>query len=201
MTRSCPPTPAPLTSGPAGATGYILRDPRQILASAARLLDFGCPVAVMPLAILQHLGDQDDPYTIVATLLAATPQGSYLAQSHPAQDIDAAFMAKMADTLNQMMAEKVTFRDRPAVARFFEGLELAEHGMVQASKWRPASAAEGPARRPCGPASRANPDQRTQPRAITPAHDAADRHPPTRDDPGARLRGRRQQPQKVASTQ
>jgi hypothetical protein len=134
-----------LASGPAGATGYIdadLRDPQQILASAARLLDFGRPVAVMLVAILQHLGDEDDPYTIVATLLAAMPPGSYLALSHPAKDIDAASMAKMAGTLNQMMAEKVTFRDRPAVARFFEGLDLVEPGMVQASKWRPASAAE-----------------------------------------------------------
>jgi hypothetical protein len=51
-------------------------------------------------------------------------------------------MAKMADVLNQMMAEKVTFRARPAVARFFDGLELVEPGMVQASKWRPVSEAE-----------------------------------------------------------
>jgi len=134
-----------LASDPAGATDYIdadLRDPRQILASAARLLDFGRPVAVMLMAILQHLGDEDDPYQIVATLLDAMPPGSYLALSHPAKDIDAASMAKMADSLNQMMAEKVTFRDRPAVARFFDGLELVEPGMVQASKWRPVNEAE-----------------------------------------------------------
>ena len=62
--------------------------------------------------------------------------------SHPAKDIDAEAMAKMADSLNKMMAEKVTFRDRPAVARFFEGLELVEPGMVQASKWRPTTDAE-----------------------------------------------------------
>jgi hypothetical protein len=134
-----------LTSDPAGVTDYVeadLRDPQKILAAAARQLDFGRPVALMLMAILQHLGDEDDPYTIVATLLAAMPPGSYLALSHPAKDIDAASMAMMADGLNQMMAEKVTFRDRPAVARFFEGLELVEPGMVQASKWRPASELE-----------------------------------------------------------
>ena len=134
-----------LASHPAGATDYIdadLRDPRQILADAARLLDFSRPVAVMLMAILQHIGDEDSPYTIVKTLTDALPPGSYLALSHPAKDIDAAAMAKMADALNQTMAEKVTFRDRPAVARFFDGLELAEPGMVQASKWRPASELE-----------------------------------------------------------
>ena len=74
--------------------------------------------------------------------MAGMPPGSYLALSHPAKDIDAEAMAKMADSLNKMMAEKVNFRDRPAVARFFEGLELVEPGMVQASKWRPATDAE-----------------------------------------------------------
>ena len=134
-----------LASDPAGATDYIdadLRDPQQILASAAQLLDVGRPVAVMLIAILQHLGDEDDPYKIVATLLGAMPPGSYLALAHPAKDIEAASMAKMADSLNQTMAEKVTHRDRPAVTRFFDGLELVEPGIVQASKWRPASEAE-----------------------------------------------------------
>jgi hypothetical protein len=134
-----------LASDPEGATDYIdadLRNPQHILAGAARLLDLGRPVAVMLMAILQHIDDDDDPYQIVATLLSAMPPGSYLALSHPAKDIDAASMAKMADSLNQTMAEKVTFRDRSAVARFFDGLELAAPGMVQASKWRPTSEAE-----------------------------------------------------------
>ena len=131
-----------LTSDPAGATNYIdadLREPEQILARAAQVLDYDRPVAVMLMAILQHLQEEDDPYQVVATLMAAMPSGSYLALSHPAKDIDAEAMAKMADSLNKMMAEKVTFRDRPAVARFFDGLELVEPGMVQASKWRPAN--------------------------------------------------------------
>jgi hypothetical protein len=134
-----------LTSDPAGATEYIdadLREPQQILAGAARLLDYGRPVAVMLMAILQHLDDADGPLKLVAALMGAMPPGSYLALSHPAKDIDAEAMAKMAASLNQMMAEKVTFRDRSAVARFFDGLELVEPGMVQASKWRPANEAE-----------------------------------------------------------
>jgi hypothetical protein len=134
-----------LASDPAGATDYIdadMRDPQQILAQAGRLLDFGRPVALMLMAVLQHLDDEDSPYQIVQTLVDALPPGSYLALSHPAKDIDAEAMAKMADSLNKMMAEKVTFRDRAAVARFFDGLELVEPGLVQASKWRPTSESE-----------------------------------------------------------
>ena len=134
-----------LASHPEGATDYIdadLRDPKKILDGAGRLLDFGRPVAVMLMAILQHVDDEHDPHTIVATLMGAMPPGSYLALSHPANDIDAEAMAKMAGVLNQMMAEKVTFRDRAGVAMFFDGLELVEPGLVQASKWRPATEAE-----------------------------------------------------------
>ena len=134
-----------LASHPAGATDYVdsdLRDPQKILDGAVRLLDFSRPVAVMLMAILQHIDDENDPYAIVATLMDALPPGSYLALSHPASDIDAEAMAKMAIVLNQMIAEKVTFRDRAAVSGFFAGLELVEPGLVQASKWRPASEIE-----------------------------------------------------------
>ena len=134
-----------LASHPAGATDYVdadLRDPQKILDDAARLLDFQRPVAVMLMAILQHVDDEHDPYAIVASLMGAVPPGSYLALSHPASDIDAEAMAKMAVVLNQMMAEKVTFRERDAVAGFFAGLELVQPGLVQASKWRPSSEME-----------------------------------------------------------
>ena len=134
-----------LDSHPEGATYYIdadLHNPEKILGGARELLDFSRPVAVMLMAILQHVDDEHDPHTIVATLMGAMPPGSYLALSHPANDIDAEAMAKMAGVLNQMMAEKVTFRDRAGVAMFFDGLELVEPGLVQASKWRPATEEE-----------------------------------------------------------
>ena len=78
-------------------------------------------------------------YQIVATLLDAVPPGSYLAISHPASDIEAEKMAQMAERLNRMMAEKVSFRDRAGVASFVDGLELVEPGLVRAQLWRPDS--------------------------------------------------------------
>ena len=131
-----------LASGPDGATAYVdadLRDPETILAAAAEVLDFSRPVAVMLVAILQHIGDQNDPYGIVARLLAEIPSGSYLALSHPARDIHAAAMAEIADRMNKLVAEKVTFRTRAEVLRFFDGLELVEPGLVPVPRWRPAS--------------------------------------------------------------
>jgi S-adenosyl methyltransferase len=134
-----------LTSSPGGATDYIdadLRNADQILAGAADTLDFAKPVAVMLMAILQHLSNDDDPYGVVAKLMAAVPSGSYLALSHPARDIEPEKMAEMANRLNQMMAEKVTFRDQGEVTAFFDGLELVEPGMIKVQHWRPDTQAE-----------------------------------------------------------
>jgi S-adenosyl methyltransferase len=131
-----------LASGPDGVTAYVdadLRDPETILAAAADVLDFSRPVAVMLVAILQHIGDQDDPYGIVARLVAAVPPGSYLALSHPARDIHATAMAEIADRMNKLVAEKVTFRTQAEVLRFFDGLELVEPGVVPVPRWRPAA--------------------------------------------------------------
>jgi S-adenosyl methyltransferase len=138
-----------LVGGFEGATTHLqadLRDPGRILAEAADVLDFTRPVAVLLLAILQHIHDADDPYQVVATLMGAVPAGSYLVTSHPARDIVADQMAQMAELLNQLMAEKVTFRDHAEVARFFEGLEIVHPGLVQAQHWRPD--AEGEATSP-----------------------------------------------------
>jgi hypothetical protein len=128
-----------------GDTAYLdadLRDPQNLLTAAAGELDFSQPVAVMLMAILQHIDDEDGPHKIVATLMDAMPPGSYLALSHPAKDIDAAAMAEMASSLGQAIHETITLRARPAVARYFDGLELVEPGVVQASKWHPVSEVE-----------------------------------------------------------
>jgi S-adenosyl methyltransferase len=142
-----------LASRPEGGTAYAeadLRDPERILDMAAEVLDFSKPVAVMLLAILHHIDDEDEPYKIVATLMDAMPPGSYLVLSHPAGDIGdeatAQAMARMAAVLNELMAEKIFARDRAGVARFFDGLELLAPGLVQVSRWRPVneSDAAGP---------------------------------------------------------
>ena len=75
----------------------------------------------------------------MAKLVAEIASGSYLALSHPARDIEAAAMAEIADRMNELVAEKVTFRNQAEVVRFFDGLELVEPGVVPVPRWRPAS--------------------------------------------------------------
>jgi hypothetical protein len=131
-----------LASHPAGATGYIdadLRDVRTILAAAARTLDFSQPVAVMLIGVLHCIPDEDYPGQIVTTLMEPTAPGSYLALSHPAADIHADEMATGAAIMNQAMTGSITFRSRAQVAAYFDGLDLVEPGLVSTPQWRPGS--------------------------------------------------------------
>jgi hypothetical protein len=129
-----------LTSSPEGITDYIdadLRDPDRILQEAARTLDFSRPVALMLIAIMHLIVDADDPYRIVGRLMAAVPSGSYLALSQVASDIQAEQMAEAARRYNRLARETQRHRSHAEVARFFDGLELAEPGLVPVHEWRP----------------------------------------------------------------
>ena len=134
-----------LTSDPRGATAYIeadARDTGRILREAALTLDLTQPVALMLVGLLHCVPDQDEPRTLVATLMDALPAGSYLVISHPASDIHAEAMAEGASLMNRSMAGQITFRPRAEVLRFFDGLELVEPGLVSTTQWRPGPGAE-----------------------------------------------------------
>jgi S-adenosyl methyltransferase len=135
-----------LTSSPEGATAYIdadLRDTGTILKRAADLLDFGQPVAVMLLGILQGIPDREDPGAIVARLMDAVRPGSYLAISQIASDVATDEVAEGVQRYNQQAVVPVAARTHAEVTQFFAGLELVEPGVVQVHRWRPAPADPG----------------------------------------------------------
>ena len=137
-----------LTSTPEGATAYLdadLRDTKAILHAAAETLDFSQPIALMLLIVLHMIPDDDDPYGIVASLVQALAAGSYLVLAHPASDIRTAQQAEMTRRVNERMSgPKATMRDRAAIARFFDGLDLLDPGVVQPQQWRPDPAPGAP---------------------------------------------------------
>ncbi len=128
-----------LTSNPQGSTAYLdadLRDTAEVLAAAAQTLDFTQPTAVMLIAVLHCIPDADDPAVLVRRLLDAVPSGSYLVIAHPASDIHASQIGTATKRLNQVMADPVTMRSHDQVARFLDGLEPVEPGLVQVHRWR-----------------------------------------------------------------
>ncbi|POX54489.1 translation initiation factor IF-2 [Streptomyces sp. Ru71] len=129
-----------LSSTPEGVTDYLdedLRNVDAILEHAAKTLDFTRPIGLMLLGVVIFVGDDADPYGLVRRLLDALPSGSHLVLSHtvthPAMpDVDEAVRF-----WNEHGTPKLTQRSPEAVARFFDGLELLEPGVVSCSRWRP----------------------------------------------------------------
>jgi len=129
-----------LTSSPEGATAYVDADARNtdtILREAAQVLDFTQPVAIMALLVLQYIPDSDEPHQIVSRLLDAVPPGSYLTISDTTTDIDTERMAEGTARLNARLGPaKSTPRSRAQIARYFDGLDCIEPGLVPMPQWR-----------------------------------------------------------------
>jgi len=131
-----------LVSSPQGATGYVdadLRDPGTVIAMAAGILDFSQPVAILLLAVLGLIGDDEAPHAVVASLMDAVPPGSYLVLSHVASDIEPDKHHPVVRRYNELVHDKQTPRSHDEVLRFFGGLEMVDPGLVRVAEWRPYS--------------------------------------------------------------
>jgi hypothetical protein len=125
-----------------------LRQPDKVLEhpEVRELIDFGQPVALLLLAILHFVGDDEDPFGIVARYRDALPAGSHLAISHGTRDIperpdlspeEMADMGAKVEQLYQLTTASLVTRTRAEVERFFDRLELLEPGVVEIQRWRP----------------------------------------------------------------
>ena len=127
-----------LDSTPAGRCDYIeadLRDTDAILQGAARTLDFNEPVAVLLFQVLHFIPDADDPYGIVARLMAGVVPGSYLVIVHASSDVGTDVGSEIQARYNQMMGPQIAMRSRDEVARFFDGLEMTGEGLISGQGW------------------------------------------------------------------
>jgi len=131
-----------LTSAVPGTVDYIdadLREPGKVLRAAARSLDFTRPVAIMLIAVMHLIVDDDDPYGILSQLKAAMVPGGYLVLSQVAADIETEQVAEARRRYNRLARETQRHRTREEVTRFFDGLDLVEPGVVPVQQWRPDS--------------------------------------------------------------
>ncbi|WP_243407198.1 SAM-dependent methyltransferase [Frankia canadensis] len=90
------------------------------------------------LSLLHHVSDEDDPHGIVAHLMDALPPGSHLALTHVTGDFLPAATTARGIALYRARGIPVQPRTRASIARFFDGLELLEPGLVPVQRWRPA---------------------------------------------------------------
>lgn len=117
-----------------------VRRPQEILnhLTVRRLLDLRRPTAVLLIAILHLIPEDEEAYSIVRALRDALSPGSYIAIAHTTDE------GKSGEAYRRMVeasqAKNTRLRKQAEIARFFDGLELVEPGLVFIPLWKP----EGP---------------------------------------------------------
>ena len=112
-----------------------LRNPEGIVAhpEVRELLDFDQPIALLLVAILHLVKDEEDPLGIIARLREAMAPGSHVAISHATADFDPERAVEALKVYRGMLV----VRSRPQVEALFAGFELLDPGVVELPRWRP----------------------------------------------------------------
>ncbi|GHF24559.1 MULTISPECIES: SAM-dependent methyltransferase [Streptomyces] len=137
-------------AGNAGNAGFALadvREPETILQHPVvrELIDFSEPVALLLVAVLHFVKDEEDPAGIVATLGAAFPAGSRLVLSHATEEPYEGYEPGRVDTaardgvvnVYKNATAALTLRGRAEVEPLFGEFALLEPGLVRVPLWRP----------------------------------------------------------------
>jgi SAM-dependent methyltransferase len=128
----------------AGVVAADLRKPQEILSSpeVERLIDLNQPVALLLVAILHFVEDEDDPYRAVAELGEALAPGSLLVLTHASYEGIPLPPERAGGAVDvyEDIRNPLIMRSREEIARFFEGYDMVEPGLVAMPRWRPDTA-------------------------------------------------------------
>ncbi len=123
--------------------GDLLR-PEEILTSPRlhELIDLDQPVALLLVAILHFIPEEQGPAAAVARLRDALAPGSYLVISHaeinPEHAVGSEPLSDEGRMLGQTYGRQLgPVRSRAEVAEFFGDFELIEPGVTEVWNWRP----------------------------------------------------------------
>jgi len=113
-----------------------IRTPDALLAApeVRALLDFGKPVGLILNAVIHHLLDSEDPHGIVARYKQELAPDSYMQMTHFC-DESPEVRASMEVLRRSLGSGQV--RSREEIARFFDGLEMVQPGLVYLNEWQP----------------------------------------------------------------
>ncbi|MFC4533878.1 SAM-dependent methyltransferase [Sphaerisporangium dianthi] len=111
----------------------ILDDP-----DVTRHLDLSQPVAVLMLAILHFVPDDDKAAAIVGEFRGRMAPGSHLAISHGyTGEVGSRTDQQVRALYTRTATGSVKPRDHAEIMRYFDGMELLPPGLVPVSSWRP----------------------------------------------------------------
>ncbi|MFF8828703.1 SAM-dependent methyltransferase [Streptomyces sp. NPDC015131] len=124
-----------------GVVSADLRKPQDILTSptTTALLDLGKPVALLLVAVLHFLPDDDEPHRALAELRDALAPGSLLVLTHASYEGIPLPQERASGTVGVYndIRSPLIMRTRDEVTRFFDGFEIVEPGLVAMPEWRP----------------------------------------------------------------
>ena len=128
-----------LTSSPHGKTSYIeadLRRPQRILdhPELTATMDLSQPVGLLLVAVLHFIRDDDDPRTIIATLVDALPSGSVVIASHATFEH---MPPEQAAALTAVLEAQFQVRSGAEFGKLFDhpGLQIVEPGVQSVAQW------------------------------------------------------------------
>lgn len=113
--------------------------PQDVLRASetGRLIDFSRPVAVMLIALLHFVPENEEAARVVAQYRDVLPEGSYLILAHGTTEGQMGSRTQDAVQQYQQTSTPVYLRDRAEVQSLFDGFELVEPGLVFTPEWRP----------------------------------------------------------------
>jgi hypothetical protein len=114
-----------------------VRDLDAILERAGAVLDFTKPVAVLLLALLHFVSDDEDPAGIVARLAAALAPGSLIAITHLTGDLAPQAIADSVKAYNARVPVQVHPRSRDQITGLCGALPISYPGVVPVNHWIP----------------------------------------------------------------
>lgn len=133
------------TQARAGMVQEDLRRAESIMEDSVtrQVLDLSRPVCVLMVSVLHFLGDGDRPGRVIADYRDRLAPGSWLALSHITADDATPEQAARLEALRDAYRDTQNpawIRDRAEIARWFEGFEFVDPGLVHLPDWRPEKA-------------------------------------------------------------
>ncbi|NVI89877.1 SAM-dependent methyltransferase [Actinomadura sp. BRA 177] len=115
-----------------------VRNPDRILGhpDVVRLIDFSRPVAVLFVAILHCLTDDEDPWSVARAFAERMAPGSLLIVTHLTDDAHPEVGVAAREVYDDANAPLI-HRGHAAISRFFDGFELLDPGVTVVNEWRP----------------------------------------------------------------
>jgi hypothetical protein len=115
-----------------------MRRPAEVLdhSETRALIDFDEPVGVLMIAMIHFLTVEERP-RVMGHLRDTLAPGSYLAATHASGDGQSPEAVAQVESVYTATPTPIYFRNHAEIARFFDGFDLIDPGLVPLDAWRP----------------------------------------------------------------